>query len=121
MKYLVCVIVVSLAGLTGVSAQETAFQGKWKLIKEMSSNLDYFQYMTVEFTLKQGEVAVTKEFGPKRRSVETMVLPTNGTKKSVAVKDRTFMSNLYMGIKIPSGATKVSHGNLGEGECAGDS
>ncbi len=106
MKYLVCVIVVSLAGLTGVSAQETAFQGKWKLIKEMSSNLDYFQYMTVEFTLKQGEVAVTKEFGPKRRSVETMVLPTNGTKKSVAVKDRTFMSNLYMGIKIPSGATK---------------
>ena len=106
MKYLVCVIVVSLAGLTGVSAQETAFQGKWKLIKEMSSNLDYFQYMTVEFSLKQGEVAVTKEFGPKRRSVETMVLPTNGTKKSMAVKDRTFMSNLYMGIKIPSGATK---------------
>jgi hypothetical protein len=105
-KYLVYVIVVSLAGLAGVSAQESAFQGKWKLIKEMSSNLDYFQYMTVEFALKQGEVAVTKEFGPKRRSVEMMVLPTNGTKRSVAVKDRTFMSNLYMGIKIPPGATK---------------
>jgi len=101
-----CLIAASLAGLTGASAQETAFQGKWKLIKEMSSNLDYFQYMTMEFMLKRGEVAVTKEFGPKRRSVETMVLPTNGTKKSVAVTDRTFMSNLYMGVKIPTRATK---------------
>jgi hypothetical protein len=47
-----------------------------------------------------------KEVGPKRRYVETMVLPTNGKKQSVVVTDRTFMSNLYMGLKIPSHATK---------------
>ncbi len=106
MKHIICLIVASLAGLTGAPGQDTSFQGKWKLIKEMSSSLDYFQYMTVEFTLKRGEVAVVKEFGPKRKAVETMVLPANGTKKSVTVTDRTFMSNLYMGLKIPSRATK---------------
>ena len=33
-----------------------AFQGKWKLIKESSSNLDYFQYMTIQFTVKKDEI-----------------------------------------------------------------
>jgi hypothetical protein len=107
MKVPLCLIVVSFVLVTGVSSQEMAFQGKWKLIKEGSSNLDYFQYMTLQVTVKQAEITVVKEFGPKRKCVETMTLKTNGTPNSVTVTDRTFMSNLYMGMKIPSNATKV--------------
>jgi len=106
MKSFIMMIVVSLAIVTGASAQEMAFQGKWKLIKEGSSDLDYFQYMTIQFTVKQDEVTVVKEFGPRRKSTETMVLKTNGTKNFVNVTDRTFMSNLYMGLKLPSQAKK---------------
>jgi hypothetical protein len=106
MKLLVCLIVVSLTVSPGVSAQQMAFQGKWTLIRESSSDLDYFQYVTVQFTVKQDEITVVKEFGPKRKCSETMVLKTNGTTNSVTVTERTFMSNLYMGLKIPSHAKK---------------
>ncbi len=107
MKSLIRLIIVSLAVLTGVSAQEMAFQGKWKLIKERSSDLDYFQYLTIQFVVEQNEITVVKEFGPKRKCVETMVLKTNGTTNSVIVTDRTFMSNLYMGLKLPPHAEKT--------------
>ena len=106
MKSLFRLIVVSLVALTGVSAQEMAFQGKWKLIKERSSDLDYFQYLTIQFTVKQDEIIVVKEFGPKRRCQETMILKTDGAVNSVTVTDRTFMSNLYMGLKLPSHTKK---------------
>ncbi len=106
MKSLLCLIIVSLVTLTGVSAQEMAFQGKWKLIKERSSDLDYFQYWTIQFTLKQNEITVVKEFGPRRKCVETMVLKTNGTTNSVTITDATFMSNLYMGLELPPLAEK---------------
>jgi hypothetical protein len=106
MKSIIRLIIVSLVILTGVSAQEMAFQGKWKLIKEGSSDLDYFQYMTIQLTVKEDHIIVVKELGPKRKCVETMVLKTNGTTNSVSVSDRTFMSNLYMGLKIPAHAKK---------------
>ena len=106
MKLLIGLLVASLLVFTGVSAQEVAFQGKWTLIKERSSDLDYFQYMTIQFTVKQDEITVVKEFGPRRQCVEAMVLKTNGAVNSVTVTERTFMSNLYMGLKIPSHARK---------------
>ena len=106
MKLLICLIVASFVTLTGVSAQEMAFQGKWKLINESSSDLDYFQYMTVQFTVRHDEITVVKEFGPKRKCAETMVLRTNGTMNSVTITDKTFMSNLYMGMKLPRHAKK---------------
>ncbi|MFH0989603.1 MAG: GxGYxYP domain-containing protein [bacterium] len=106
MKSLFHLIVISLAISTGVSAQEMAFNGKWKLIKQQSSDLDYFQYMTIQFTVKQDEITVVKEFGPKRKAQETLVLKTNGSKHYVPVIDRTFMSNLYMGIKLPPNEKK---------------
>ena len=106
MKSLLRLIVLSLVISTGVSAQETAFQGKWKLIKEGSADLDYFQYMTIQFTVKHNEITIVKEFGPRRKSAETMVLKTNGSTNSVTVQDRTFMSNLYMGLKLPAHAKK---------------
>ncbi len=106
MKSLIRLIVVSLVAITGVSAQEMAFQGKWKLIKDRSSDLDYFQYMTIQFTVKKDEITVVKELGPKRKCQETMILKTNGALNSVTLTDRTFMSNLFMGLKIPSNSKK---------------
>jgi hypothetical protein len=101
MKPFIHLIVVSIILFTGVSAQEMAFEGKWKLIKDRGSDLDYYQQMTIQFTVKKDEVIIAKEFGPRRKCTETMLLKTNGTKNDVPVTDQTFMSNLFMGIKIP--------------------
>jgi hypothetical protein len=46
-KYIACIVVASLVSVNGVSGQEMAFQGKWKVVKEGSSTLDYFQYMSL--------------------------------------------------------------------------
>jgi hypothetical protein len=106
MKVSLNLTVVLLLLCAGVHAQDTAFQGKWKLVRDGSSNLDYFQYMTLELTLKPGLVTIVKEYGPKRKSAETMTLRTDGASNRVTVMDRTFMSNLYMGIKLPPNTVK---------------
>jgi hypothetical protein len=106
MKHTICLIVASLLTFVGLSAQDMAFQGKWALIKEASSDLDYFGSMTIQFTVKKDEITVVKEVGPRRKSVETMVLKTGGIKNSVPVMDGTFMFNLYMGLKIPPHTSK---------------
>jgi hypothetical protein len=106
MKSLLRLFVLFLIVFTEVSAQKMELQGKWTLIKEQSSDLDYFQSMTIQFTVKKNEITVVKEFGPRRKSAETMVLMTDGSMNSVPVTDGTFMSNLYMGLKIPAHSTK---------------
>jgi hypothetical protein len=106
MKYLLLLIAISLAALTATNAQQMGFHGKWKLIKESSSNLDYFQSMTIQFKVGSKEITVIKDFGPRRPSSETMLLKTDGTINAVTVTDRTFMFNLYMGVKLPPHATK---------------
>jgi hypothetical protein len=106
MKSLLRFIVISIAFFAAAGAQELGFQGKWVLVKEESSNLDYFQSMAMEFTGGRDEITIVKNYGPRRPCSETMALNTNRKPKMLAVTDRTFMSNLYMGVKLPPRATK---------------
>ncbi len=106
MKSLICLITILLALFGTAGAQQMGFQGKWVLIKERSSNLDYFQTMTMQFTVGRDDITIVKNLGPRRPYSETMVLNTNGKTKTLTVTDRTFMSNLYMGVKLPPRATK---------------
>ena len=106
MKSLILTLLISLAVFTGVSAQEIAFQGKWTLIRDGSSDLDYFRNMTIQFTVNQSEITIAKEYGPRRKSTEFMTLKPDGAKNSVAVKNRAFLSNFFMGLKIAPHTTK---------------
>jgi len=100
MKIMVTLLAALLLSVTGATSQEATLQGKWKLIREGSSNLDYFQSMTVEFTVKPGEVTIARELGPKRRAIDRMTVRTDGRSTPLPVTDRTFLTNLYMGLKI---------------------
>lgn len=95
-----------VAAATVIAAEQRTLEGSWILVKNVESNLDYFQSMTVRFSLRPGEVTITRDFGPKRKASETMVLRTDGTANDVPVKDRTFMTNLYMGVKLGPEDTK---------------
>jgi hypothetical protein len=99
-----CVAMMVLAGWVG--GQETAFNGKWKLIKAESSDLDYFRQATVEFAVSPGEVTVTTWRGPKRAVTEKMILKTDGQPQPVAITDGSFADNLFMGLKLPVGGHK---------------
>jgi hypothetical protein len=106
MKTLLHLFLLSCLVIAGVSAQDKALEGKWNLIKGGSSDLDYFQSMTVQFTVTKDEITIVREFGPRRRAAETMVLKADGSVNTIPVVDGTFMSNLFMGVKIPRGTKK---------------
>jgi hypothetical protein len=106
MKLFLALVAALVLAAPAACSQDMGFQGKWKLIRNGSSNLDYFQSMTVELTLKQGEVTIVREFGPRRKGVDRMTLRTDGRTTTVPVVDRTFFTNLYMGLKIPPGVSK---------------
>jgi hypothetical protein len=106
MRFPFCCVLAAVLVSTGSFAQDALLQGKWKLVREGSSDLDYFQTMTVDVAIRPGEVTLVKEYGPKRPCREEMTMRTDGTPNAVKVTDQTFMTNLYMGIKIPRGAVK---------------
>lgn len=103
-------IILTLVSLTllTVSAfgQKPAFNGKWKLIPAKSSTLDYYRGATLEFAVNGDEVALTTWQGPKRVYEETLMLNTTGRPQQVEIRDGSFASNLFMGLKLPVGGTK---------------
>ncbi len=93
-----------LAGWAG--GQEEAFNGKWKLIKAQSSNLDYFQQATLEFTVAPGKVTIMTWRGPRRPFEEKMTVKTNGQPQRVEITDGAFADDLFMALKLPAGGHK---------------
>jgi hypothetical protein len=87
-------------------AQNNDFNGKWIMAKEQSNYLDYFRSFTLNFTINKNEIKFKKELGPKRKYEEDITLKTNGKEQTFEVKDWTFASNLFMGLKMPAGKTK---------------
>lgn len=106
MKLSACLVLFVFALPMAVSAQDAGFDGAWKMIREESSDLDYFQSVTLRFSVNPGEVAVVRAFGPKRSCSDSMNLKTDGSMATVDIRDRTFMTGLFMGVKIASGAKK---------------
>jgi hypothetical protein len=87
-------------------AQETAFDGKWKIIKEKSTDIDSYWTMTMEFSVKKDEVIITHEFLGRKKYEEKMILKTNGKIQKVEIKDRSFPTNIFMALKIQVGNKK---------------
>jgi hypothetical protein len=96
-----CFAMTVLAGWAG--GQESGFNGKWKLIKAQSSDLDYFREATLDFTVAPGEVTLTTWRGPKRPVTETISLKTDGQPQPVPVTEETFADNFFMAVKLPVG------------------
>ena len=99
-----CVAFAVLAGWVG--AQENAFNGKWKLIKAQSSDLDYFQQATVEFAVSPGAVTISTWRGPKRSFAEKLTVKTDGQPQPVKITDGAFADDLFMAVKLPVGGQK---------------
>jgi len=91
---------------TAAAAQDPAFNGKWKLLKAQSSDLDYFQQATLEFALRPDEVTIATWRGPRRPFAETLTVKTDGRPQSVETKDGSFADDLFMAVRLPLGGTR---------------
>ena len=101
---LIALVMTLLAGW--VSAQDAAFNGKWTLLKHKSSDLDYFREVTIEFAVGPAETVLTTRQGPRRPYEDRLLLRTDGRPHPVEIKDGTFATNLFMGLKLPVGEKK---------------
>jgi hypothetical protein len=106
MKHLLFIIAAALIVSAGVSAQDMAFQGKWIFTKDGSADYDFFRNVTAQITMKPGEITIHKVYGPKRPTTETVTLKTDGSKNNITVKDRGFLANFFMGLKLAPGGKK---------------
>ncbi len=89
-----------------LNSQNTFFSGKWKLIKEKSSDLDYHQYYYLNISVNKDEITLNHEFGAKNKYNEFMTLNTNGKSQAVEIKNSFYPDNLFMGYRMPIGEKK---------------
>lgn len=73
MKYLVITITLWLSSIMITSSQNADMNGKWKIVKNKSSFLDYYSEMTLEITTNKNETVIITRMGPKRKYEEKLV------------------------------------------------
>jgi hypothetical protein len=81
-------------------------EGKWKVLKHKSSDIDYYQSIEFEFSIKKGEITFAREFGPRRKYQEKMVLKTDGSPRQIKIEDPTVPTNIFMALQMPVGDFK---------------
>jgi hypothetical protein len=82
------------------------FDGTWKVIRERSSNIDYYQSLTTDLSVQKDRVTIVRTYGPRRGLVERMTVKPDGSVARVPIGDPTFATNLFMGLKLAEGMTK---------------
>ena len=97
MKNLIKILSLFILSSIFVFSQESSFNGKWKIIKSKGSDLDYFQTMTIDFSINKNDLTIVRFLGPKRKFEETMTIPINGKPKKIEIKDRTFFTKSVYG------------------------
>ena len=106
MKHLITAGMLWLFFTIGAISQNTGMNGRWKMIGNKSSFLDYYKEMTLEITVTKKETAIMTKLGPKRKYEETLVFTTDGMLNEVEIRDGTFSTNIHMGIRLPVGSKK---------------
>lgn len=106
MKKISYALMLLLFFATVAFSQNSALNGKWKLINAKSSFLDYYREMTLEFSVGKSETSIITKMGPKRRYEEKLVLKTDGKANSIEIADGTFADNIHMGLRLPLGKKK---------------
>jgi hypothetical protein len=106
MKHLIITIALLLSCVTMVFSQEAGLDGKWKVVRNKSSFLDYYAELTLEIAVNKNETTIITRMGPKRKYEEKLSFTTDGKPNLAEIKDGTFSTNIHMGLRLPVGSKK---------------
>lgn len=106
MKYLCTTIALCFSFALITFSQNPEMNGKWKMVKDKSSFLDYYQQLTLEVTVNNNETVIITRMGPKKKYEEKLTFTTDGMINHCEIKDGTFSTNIHMGIRLPVGSKK---------------
>jgi hypothetical protein len=107
MKKIGQILLLVIFSASLIFSQNNSFSGKWKIINNKSSFLDYYREMTLEFTVNKNDVVIITKMGPKRIYEEKLSLKTDGKPNMVEILDGTFSTNIHLGLRLPLGEKKA--------------
>jgi hypothetical protein len=83
-----------------------AFNGKWTFIQQMSDDIGLYASLSIDFRQTASTVTLLHKWGSGRSFLDSLSLEVGGTINKIAVTNRVWASNVFMGISMPVGGTR---------------
>ncbi len=85
---------------------DPGFNGKWTLIKEKSSEIGLYETLALDIREDASSMTIIQTWGTSRFFRDTLVLKTDGAVNHVPVRNRVWLTNVFMGLSMQVGATR---------------
>ena len=86
------------------SQNENEFYGKWKFIKDKSTEIDLYNNLEIEFKQDGKMLMIIQKWGGGRYFADTIMVSTNNKANKVVVNNRVFPTNVFMGLSMKVGS-----------------
>jgi len=86
---------------------ESPFNGAWELIPAKSTEIDLYGTLSLRLEVREADLTLVQRWGGRRSFTDSLVLPTDGTAATVAVVNRVFPSNVFMGLSMKVGEERT--------------
>lgn len=97
--------------LPDTGAANSDFNGKWNLIRAKSTEIDLYETLSLDFKILNKQVTLVQIWGTGRSFKDSLRLSTDGKIQKVAVTNRVFPTNVFMGLQMPSGKSREIRAN----------
>ncbi|MCF8297750.1 MAG: hypothetical protein K9J13_09430 [Saprospiraceae bacterium] len=104
--YVIVVFSLLILSSSLKSQNESEFYGKWKFIKEKSTEIDLYDNLEVEFKQDGKMLMIVQKWGGSRYYADTIRITTNEKANKVLVKNRVFPTNVFMGLSMKVGSSR---------------
>jgi len=101
------IVFIALLPVLGFGKGNPAFNGQWTFIPQKSSEIPLYRYLAVEFQQNGSEVTIIQKWGKRRSFSDTLRLKTGAKENKVPITNRVFPSNVFMGLSMPVGSTRL--------------
>ena len=101
-----CLMIAFLLPTLGLSKGDPAFNGKWTLIPDKSSEIGLYRTLSLEIQQDSATVTIIQTWGTRRSFSDTLVLKTGGAVNQVTISNRVFPTNVFMGLSMPVGSSR---------------
>ena len=84
----------------------SGIEGKWESLAGQSTDIDLYGSLSVDVRFSDTHLTLIRQFGKERIFRDSLRLPLDGSQVSVAVNNRVFPTNVFMGLSMPVGGTR---------------
>ncbi len=82
------------------------FEGEWVMAPHKSTDIDLYGALSLRIRPESDGITLIQKWGRSRAFTDSLTLPTDGSVVGVAVTNRVFPSNVFMGLKMKEGSPR---------------